>query len=197
MRRAIKLQHDCREIRPRGWREFRGQYVLFRRNMDWNEGDDQSCLVKLFPDALVKRVTKVKAKRGQNNHTVKMMLNKEHHKKAVNWTKNNMALDFKRQWLRNSLRITASGDCEKAAIWRLSECEVGSQMIHLQAIPAQMCCDDVLEWVGEEVVKEYKNPAHKRRLQGGNFGVHHVGAGSDRESCHRPSGSRSPRRSRQ
>ena len=29
--RAIKLQHDRQEIRLRDWRDFRGQYILFRR----------------------------------------------------------------------------------------------------------------------------------------------------------------------
>ena len=32
--RAIKLQHDGREPRLRDWRDFRGQYVLLRRNME-------------------------------------------------------------------------------------------------------------------------------------------------------------------
>ena len=40
--RAIKLQHDGREIRLRDWRDFRGKYVMLRRNVeDWNEGDEQ------------------------------------------------------------------------------------------------------------------------------------------------------------
>ena len=45
-----------------------------------------------------------------------------------------------------------------------------------------MSCDDVLEWVGEEVLKEYKNPAHNRGLQGGDRSVHQVGVGSDGEA---------------
>ena len=50
--RAIKLQHDGREIRLRDWRDFRGQYVLLRRNVeDWNEGDQQSRLLDLLPEA--------------------------------------------------------------------------------------------------------------------------------------------------
>ena len=40
------------------------------------------------------------------------------------------------------------------------KCERGSQTICLQAIPARMSCDDVLERVGEEVFKEYNNCAH-------------------------------------
>ena len=32
--RAIKLQHDGREIRLRNWLDFRGQYVRFRRNLE-------------------------------------------------------------------------------------------------------------------------------------------------------------------
>ena len=52
--RALKLQHDGREIRLRDWRHFRGQYVLLRRNLqDWNEGDEQSRLLNLLPDAWV------------------------------------------------------------------------------------------------------------------------------------------------
>ena len=68
-----------------------------------------------------------------------------------------MAWDFKRHSLRNALLITISADREKAAIRHLDECEVGGQTIFLQAIPVWMSCDDVLEWVGEEVLKEYKN----------------------------------------
>ena len=63
--RAIKLQHDGREIRLRDWRDFRGQYTLFHRNVeDWNEGDEQACLLSMLPEAWIKRVTKEEAKRG-------------------------------------------------------------------------------------------------------------------------------------
>ena len=127
----------------------------------------------------MKRVTKEEAKRAKSNHTVKMMLKKEHHKKVVNWTRAKVARDFKRQSLRNALLITVSGDREQAAIWRLDECEVNGQAIRLQAILARMSCDDALEWVGEEVLKEDRNLAHNRGLHGGDRSVHQVGAGSD------------------
>ena len=43
--RAIKLQHDGREIRLRDWRDF-------RRNVeDWNEGDEQTRLLNMLPDS--------------------------------------------------------------------------------------------------------------------------------------------------
>ena len=63
---------------------------------------------------------------------------------------------------------------------------MGSQTILLQAITAQMICDGVLEWGGEEVLKKQKNLAHNRRLQGGNPGVHHVGGGSKAETVMHP-----------
>ena len=110
-----------------------------------------------------------------SNHTVKMMLKKGHHKKVVSWLKANVARDFNTQSLRNALLITVPGDREKAAIWRLDQCEVGGQTICLQAIPAPMTCDDPLEWFGEVVLKEYKNVARNRGLQGGDRGVHCVG----------------------
>ena len=51
-RRGINLQHDGREICLRYWQDFRGQYVLLRRNVeDWNKGDEQSRLLNLLPDA--------------------------------------------------------------------------------------------------------------------------------------------------
>ena len=57
--KAIKLQHDGREIHPRDWRDFRGQYTLFRRNVeDWNEGDEQARMLSMLPEAWIKRVTK-------------------------------------------------------------------------------------------------------------------------------------------
>ena len=74
-----------------------------------------------------------------------MMLNKEHQKKVVNWTRVKVARDFKRQTLRNAPLITLSADREKAAIWHPEECEVGDLRIRLQAIRARMSCNDVLE----------------------------------------------------
>ena len=48
--KSIKLQHDGRETRLRGWRDFRGHYTLFRRNVeDWNEGDEQARLLSICP----------------------------------------------------------------------------------------------------------------------------------------------------
>ena len=42
----------------------------------------------------------------------------------------------------------------------------------------------MLKWVGEEVLKEYKNLHHNHGLQGhGDRGVHHVGEGSCREAA--------------
>ena len=59
--KAIKLQHDGREIRLGDWRDFRGQYTLFRRTLeDWNEGDEQARLLSMLPEAWIKRVTKEK-----------------------------------------------------------------------------------------------------------------------------------------
>ena len=177
--RAIKLQHDGREIPLWDWRDFWGQYVLFRRNVeDWTEGDKQTCLLNMLPEPWVKRVTKEEAKRAKSNHSVKMTLHKDHHKRVVSSTTANVARAFKKQSLQN-----VSGDREKSAIWRQDECEVGRQTIHLQAIPARMSCDDVLEWVGDEVVKEYKNLHHTRRLQGGDRNVNFIGKGSGREAA--------------
>ena len=102
--KSIKLQHDGREIRLRDWRDFRGQYTLFRRNVeDWNEGDEQACLLSMLPEAWIKRVTKEEAKRAKSNHTVKMMLPKEYHTNVVAWTTKNVARDVKRHSLRNAL----------------------------------------------------------------------------------------------
>ena len=107
-------------------------------------------------------------------------------KKVVKWTRAKLARDFKRQSLRNALLINLSGDREKAAIWRLDESEVGGQMICPQAIPARMSCDDVLEWVREEVLKEYEHLAHHRGLQAGDRSVRQVGAGSYGEAVMDP-----------
>ena len=65
-----------------------------------------------------------------------------------------MARDVKQHSLRNALLITVTGDREKTAMWRLDECDVSGQTIRLQAISARMSCDEILEWVGEEVLKE-------------------------------------------
>ena len=57
--RAIKLQHDSKAIGLRDSRDFRGQYILFRRKVeDLNEGDEQCRLLNLLPHTWVTRVTK-------------------------------------------------------------------------------------------------------------------------------------------
>ena len=116
------------------------------------------------------------------------MVDNEHNKGLVNWTRAKVARNFKRQSLQNALLITLSGDREKAAIWCLHNCEVGSQTICLQAIPARMSCDDVREWVGEEVLKEYNKFAHNRGLQVGDRSVCQVGNGFDGEAVMDPAG---------
>ena len=47
-----------------------------------------------------------------------------------------------------------SGHRKKAAIWRLDESEIGCHTNRLQEVPARMSCDDVLESVGEQVLKD-------------------------------------------
>ena len=187
--KSIKLQHDGREIRLRDWRDFRGQYTLLRRNVeDWNEGDEQARLLSMLPEAWIKRVTKEEAKRAKSNHTVKMMLPKEYHTNVVAWTRKNVARDVKRHSLRNALLITISGDRGKAAMWRLDECDVSGQTIRLQAIPARMSCDEILEWVGEEVLKEYRNLHHTHGLRPSDRDVNYVGEGPGGEAAMDPAG---------
>ena len=186
---AIKVQHDGREIRLRDWRDFRGQYTLFCRNVeDWNEGDKQACLLSMLPEAWIKRVTKEEAKRAKFNHTFKMMLPKEYHPNVLAWTKKHVARDVKRRELRNALLITVTGDREKTAMMRLDECDVGGQTLRLQAIPARMTCDEVLEWVREEVIEEYRNIHHTRGLKAGDRDVNYVAEGSGGESAMDPAG---------
>ena len=187
--KSIKVQHDGREIRLRDWRDFRGQYIRFRRNVeDWNEGDEQARLLSMLPEAWIKRVTKEEAKRAKSNHTVKMMLPKEYHTNVVAWTRKNVARDVKRQSLRNALLITVTGDREKTAMWRLDECDGSGQTIRPQAIPARMSCDEILEWVGEEVLKEYRNLHHTRGLRPGDRDVNYVGEGPGGEAAMDPAG---------
>ena len=187
--RAIKLQHDGREIRLQNWRDLRGQYTLFRCYVeDWNEGDEQARLLSMLPEPWTKRVTKEEAKRAKFNHTFKMMLPGEYHPNVLAWTKKHVARDVKRRELRNALLITVTGDREKTAMLRLDQCDVGGQTLRLQAIPARMTCDEVLEWVGEEVLKEYRNLHHTRGLKAGDRDVNHVGEGSGGESAMDPAG---------
>ena len=187
--RAIKLQHDGREIRLRDWRDFRGQYTLFRRNVeDWNEGEEQARLLSMLLEAWIKRVTKEEAKRAKFNHTFKMMLPKEYHPNVLAWTKKHVARDVKRREPRNALLITVKGDREKTLMLRLDECDVGGQTLRLQAISARMTCDEVLEWVGEEVLKEYRNLHDTCGLKAGDRDVNYVGEGSGGESARDPAG---------
>ena len=155
---------------------------------DWNEGDEQARLLSMLPEAWIKRVTKVEAKRAKSNHTVKMMLSKEYHTNVVAWTRKNVARNVKRHSLWNALLITVSGDREKTAMWRLEECDVSRQTIRLQAIPAWMSCDEILEWVGEEVLKEYRNLHHTRGLRPGDRDVNYVGEGLGGEAAMDPAG---------
>ena len=73
-------------------------------------------------------------------------------------------------------------------MWRLDECDVSGQTIRLQAIPARMSCDEILEWVGEEVLKEYRNLHHTRGLSPGDCDVNHVGEGPGGEAAMEPAG---------
>ena len=73
-------------------------------------------------------------------------------------------------------------------MWRLDECDVSGQTIRLQAIPARMSCDEILERVGEEVLKEYQNLHHTRRLRPGDRDVNYVGEGSGGEAAMNPAG---------
>ena len=187
--KSIKLQHDGRGIRLRDWRDFRGQYTLFGRNVeDWNEGDEQARLLSMLPEAWIKRVTKEEAERAKSNHTVKKMLPKEYHTNVVAWRRKNVARDVKPHSLRNALLITVSGDREKTAMCRLDECDVSGQTILLQDIPARMSCDEILEWVGEEVLKEYRNLHHTRGLRPGDRDVNYVGEGPGGEAAMDPAG---------
>ena len=189
--RTIKLQHDGREIRLRDWRDFRGQYTLFRRNVeDWNEGDDQARLLSMLQEAWIKRLTKEEAKRAKFNHTFKMMLPKEYHPKVLAWTKKHVARDVKRRELLNALLITVTGDREKAAMLRLDENDVGGQTLCVQAISARMTCDEVLDWVGEEVLKVYRNLHHTRSLTALDRDINYVGEGSGGESAMHPAGTK-------
>ena len=155
---------------------------------DWNEGDEQVRLLSMPPEAWIKRVTKEEAKRAKSNHTGKMMLPKEYHRRVVAWTRKNVTRDVKRHSLLNTLLITVLGDREKTAMWRLDECDVGGQTIRLQAIPARMSCDEILEWVGEEVLKEYRNLHHTRELRPGDRDVNYIGEGPGREAAMDPTG---------
>ena len=65
---------------------------------------------------------------------------------------------------------------------------MGGQTIRLQAIPARMSCDEVLEWVGEEVLKEYWNLHDTRWLRPGDRDVNYVGKGSGGEAAMDPAG---------
>ena len=71
--KSIKLEHDGREIRLRDWRDFRGKYTLFRRNVeDWNEGDEQARLLSMLPEAWIKRVTKEAQRKTRREQRVKL-----------------------------------------------------------------------------------------------------------------------------
>ena len=150
---------------------------------DWNEGDEQAGLLSMLPEAWIKRVTKEEAKRAKLDYTFKMMLPREYHPNVLAWTKKHVAQEVKRRELRNALLITVTGDRGKTAMLRLDESDVGRQTLRLQAIPARMTCDEVLEWVGEEVLKEYKNLHHTRTLKAGHRDVNYVGEGSGGESA--------------
>ena len=77
---------------------------------------------------------------------------------------------------------------EKTEMWRLDECDVSGQTIRLQAILARMNCDEILAWVGEEVLKEYRNLHHTRGLRPGDRDVNYVGEGPGGEASMDPAG---------
>ena len=102
------------------------------------------------------------------------------------WTKKHVARDVKQRELRNALFITFTGNREKTAMLRPDECDVGGQTLRLQAIPARMTCEEVLEGVGEEVLKEYRNLHHTHGLKAGDRDVNYVGEELGGESAMHP-----------
>ena len=155
---------------------------------DWNEGDEQARLLSMLPEAWIKRVPKERAKRAKFNHTFTMMLPKEYHPKMLAWTNKHVARDVKRREPRNALLNTVTGDREKTALLRLDECDVGGDTLRPQAILARLTCDEVLDWVGEEVLKGYRNLHHTRGLKAGDRDVNYVGEGSGGEGAMDPAG---------
>ena len=153
---------------------------------DWNEGDEQARLLSVLPEAWIKRVTKEEAKRAKLNHTFKMMLPKEYHPTVLARTNKHVARDVKRRELRNALLITVTGIPRRPRCLRLDKCDMGSQTLRLQAILARMTCNEVLDWVGEEVLKEYRSLQHTRGLKAGDRYVNYVGEGSGGESAMDP-----------
>ena len=73
-------------------------------------------------------------------------------------------------------------------MWRLDECDVSGSTIRLQAIPARMSCDEILEWVGEEVLREYRNLHHTCGLRPGDRDVNYFGEGPGGEAAMDPAG---------
>ena len=67
---------------------------------DWNEDVRQFRLLNLPSDAWIKPVSREEVKGAKSNHTVKKILNKEHHKRVVNCTRSNVARDDKTQFFR-------------------------------------------------------------------------------------------------
>ena len=188
--KSIKLEHDGREIRLR---EVAGlpEGNTPSSAATWRIGTRVTSRLACSPCCRKhgSRGSPRRNPRGPSaNHTVKMMLPKEYHTNVVSWAKKNVARDVKRHSLRNALLITVSGDREKTAIWRLDDCELSGQTIRLQPIPARMSCDEILEWVGEEVLKEYRNLHHTRGLRPGDRDVNYVGEGPGGESAMDPAG---------
>ena len=65
---------------------------------------------------------------------------------------------------------------------------MGGPTIRMRAIPARMTCDEVLEWVGGEVLKEYRNLHHTRGLRPGDRDVNYIGEGLGGEAAMGPAG---------
>ena len=101
-----------------------------------------------------------------------------------------MARDVKRHSLRNALLITVSGDREKTTMWRLDECDVSGQTIRLQAIPARMSCDEILEWCWRGSTQGVAEPPPHPRVEARRPRRQLRWRGAWRGSCHGPSGSR-------
>ena len=123
--RAIKLQHDGKDIRLREWREFLGQDVLYLRNVeDSNQGDKQPCMVNRLPESRIKPVSKEEAKGTKSYHTVTMMISKVLRKRVINWSTKNVARHVKEHSLQNALLLTVRGHRQNPAVWKLDQDEL-------------------------------------------------------------------------
>ena len=162
--KAVTLVHNGNDIFLYDWRDYQREYYLERSKVeDWYENDECRRIMNLFPSSWRKRIVKEEHKRAKNLYTAKMMVPSTTQRKIKEWVRKRVTANAVFPSLQNALLVRVD-----------TEREWNGHTLNLQQVPRRMTTDEVFEFVGEEVRKEYKAHHQGRAVASAGRQVAHV-----------------------